>query len=66
MIPTDNYRELLHKFDGTGPGGDQRLAWYGQERAQGLSHDAAIASTYDHFKSWCDVYWPRRDIELPK
>lgn len=66
MNQRNDLQELLHKFDGTGPGGDQRLAWYGQERALGLSHDAAIRSTFDHFKSWCLEFWPRRNIATPE
>jgi hypothetical protein len=66
MSGRDTLQELLHKFDGTGPGGDVRLAFYGQCRALGMSHEGAIRDTYDHFQSWCREFWPKRGIPLPK
>lgn len=58
-------QELFRKFDGTGSGGNQRLAYYGQRRAAGDNHDQAIDATYWEFKSWCDEFWPIRGIPLP-
>lgn len=58
-------QELYNKFDGTGPGSNERIAWYGQERASGVTHDEAILSTYKRYKRWCDEYWPKRGIALP-
>jgi hypothetical protein len=62
---TDHLQELYNKFDGTGPEANARLAWYGQCRAKGLDHDAAIQDTYEHFKFWCLEFWPKRGIPLP-
>lgn len=65
MTNMDPLQELYNKFDGTGEGGNRRLAWYGQCRAQGLSHDEAILDTYRKYKSWCEEFWPKRGIDLP-
>jgi hypothetical protein len=57
----DDLQELLRKFDGVG--GNVRLAWYGQQRAAGLSHEAAIEATRVKFSQWCAEVWPVRKIE---
>ena len=58
-----NLQDLYRRFDGVG--GDRRLAWYGQCRAMGLSHEAAVYDTYTKFRGWCDEVWPQRGFELP-
>jgi hypothetical protein len=59
-------QELYAKFDASGADGNQHLAYYGQLRAAGQSHDDAIQLTYVQFKSWCDKIWPVRGIKLPE
>lgn len=54
-------QELLHKFDGV-DGGNTRLAWYGQCRAEGKTHEEAIIDTYNRYRLWCYEVWPRRNI----
>lgn len=64
-LPKTPLQELYNKFDGVEPSGNARLAWYGQCRAEGMSHDEAIRATYEQYKSWCREFWPKRGIELP-
>lgn len=64
--PQDPLQELYHKFDGPEPGGNSRLAWYGQCRAKGMTHDEAMADTAKKFASWVAEVWPKRGIELPQ
>lgn len=56
-------QDLYHRFDGADPHANARLAWYGQCRAQEMSHEEAIASTANHFPGWVAEYWPMRKIE---
>lgn len=58
-------QELYRKFDGADGGANGRLAWYGQARAKGLSHEEAIEDTRKQYQSWCLEIWPKRGIELP-
>ena len=58
-----NVQDLLNRFDGVG--GDSRLAWYGQCRAAGMTHEEAVLDTYEHFIGWCRKFWPARGIEVP-
>lgn len=58
-----NAQELHTRFDGDG--GHERLAWYGEQRAIGLDHNAAVVSTYQQFRECCEKEWPERGIELP-
>lgn len=53
-------QELYHKFDGVG--GDRRLAYYGQLRAEGKTHREAIDATAAYFSSWVAEFWPKRGI----
>jgi|KBSMisStaDraftv2_1062788.scaffolds.fasta_scaffold195995_1 hypothetical protein len=41
-------QELYRYLDGSN-GGDRRLAWYGQCRAQEMSHKKALIDTIEHF-----------------
>lgn len=59
-------QELYTKFDGSDAAANARLAWYGQERAKGRTHEEAILGTYNRFSFWCSEVWPKRNIQLPK
>lgn len=61
-------QEIYKKFDdwNGNSGGNSRLAWYGQCRAQGMSHQEAIADTFNHYEFWCRTNWPIRNIPLPE
>lgn len=62
----ENLQELYNKFDCVPDNlANQHLAWYGQCRAKGMTHDEAILDTYEHYKYWCMEVWPKRNIELP-
>lgn len=59
-------QELYNKFDGVpDTAANQRLAWYGQCRAQGMTHDEAIADTAKRFSHWVAEVWPKRGIPIP-
>jgi hypothetical protein len=64
MKQRDDLQDLYNRFDG--PGGDTRLAWYGQCRARGMNHDEAIANTARHFRGWVTEWWPKRGLEVPQ
>lgn len=42
-------QEVYRHLDGPGASGNQLIAWYGQERAVGKSHAAAMQATIDHY-----------------
>jgi len=60
----DDLQDLYNRFDGVG-NSDARLAWYGQERARGLTHQQAVDATFKRYESWCREFWPKRGIDLP-
>ena len=62
----DQLQELYRKFDGPEPGGNTRLAWYGQCRAKEMSHNEAILDTAKQYKGWVLEVWPKRGIPLPE
>jgi hypothetical protein len=58
-------QELYHHLDGVEPGGNQRLAWYAQNRALEYSHAEALEETIKHFRlrdqDWYQLRMSRSD-----
>lgn len=46
--------------------GNKFLAWYGQGRAQGMSHAAAIRDTVQHFRLVETPWYQARNLTLPE
>jgi hypothetical protein len=52
-------QEVLHHLDATSVG-DRHIAWYGQCRAEGMTHAEALESAIEHFNlRRCDWYLHR-------
>jgi len=63
--PPTPHEQLLHWFDGCDGGATTRIAYYGERRARGESHDEAMLHTAQRFPLWVADVWPKRGIELP-
>lgn len=51
-------QELYRHLDGHG--GDRRLAWYGQLRAEEYSHEEALRMTVNHFRLERELWYQKR------
>lgn len=64
LRPADPLQELYNHLDHCDHG-DKYIAWYGQCRAQGMSHKAAIQDTVEHYKL-LDTEWYQLRLERMK
>lgn len=54
-------QEILRALDCTPQSrGDRHMAYYGQLRAEGLSHEEALETTIVHFNLRSEPWWPVR------
>jgi hypothetical protein len=53
-------QELYRHLDCMGSAGDRHIAWYGQLRAEEMSHDEALEATISHFRLTDEVWYQRR------
>jgi hypothetical protein len=54
----DQLREVYLHLDGNG--GTERIAWYGQLRAEEYTHDEALRMTIEHYKLEREDWYQRR------